>query len=286
MSWTKARKKEPRLTERDMQVPELLEDYRVLTTSQLQRLLYPSLQKAQTRLLRLYQAGLVKRFSYPVLLREGGKGEYVYHLKKRPNTVLTALRHMLLLNDVRIAFELACKDSEQVNLVEFIPEYRGMRRDDGRPGRAVEDSVAVREGYGEQAILIPDAVVCLENTKTGKRALFFLEVDLGSEKLIGSGLARGYALLKKMLLYRSYQHSRGFQRYNDLFRFKFKGFRVLTIMNNPKRTARLRAELRQNGIHKIIWFAQDTEINQTILLDKIWLVPDAEDNERHSILHG
>ncbi|MCK4822822.1 replication-relaxation family protein, partial [bacterium] len=184
-----------------------------------------------------------------------------------------------------IAFELACGKSDEINLVEFIPEYRGTRRNDGRPGRAVEDSVAVREIYREKAMLIPDAVVCLENAATAKRALFFLEVDLGSEKLIAEGRGK-YSVMKKMLLYREYLNNRGFERYSDLFRFRFKGFRVLTVMNNAKRTARLRAELRQNGIHKIIWFAQDTEINHTTLLDKIWQVPDAEDNERHSILHG
>ena len=281
MSSTEKRK----LTERDMQVPELLEDYRLLTTSQLQRLLYPSLQKAQTRLLRLYRAGLVKRFSYPVLLREGGKGEYVYHLKKRPNTILTALRHMLQLNDVRIAFELACWKSDEINLVEFIPEYRGVRRNDGRPGRVVEDSVAVREGFGEQAILIPDAVVCLENITTGKRALFFLEVDLGSEKLIAEGRGK-YSVMKKMLLYREYLNNRGFERYSNLFRFRFKGFRVLTVMNNSQRMQRLRKELIQRGVRRFVWLAEVSTINKQTLFEKVWLALDAEDNERHSILHG
>ncbi len=280
MSLTRKQK----LTERDMQVPELLEDYRMLTTSQLQRLLYPSLQKAQTRLLRLYQAGQVKRFSYPVLLREGGKGEYVYHLKKRSNTTLTALRHMLQLNDVRIAFELACGKSDEINLVEFIPEYRGKYRDDGRPGRAVEDSVAVRGGFGQNAILIPDAVVCLENATTAKRALFFLEVDLGSEKLVAEGRGK-YSVIKKMLLYREYLNNRGFERYSDLFRFRFKGFRVLTVMNNSQRIQRLRRELTQRGIKRFVWLAEVSTINKQTLFEKVWLAADANDNNRCSIQH-
>ena len=154
-------KKRVHLTERDLQVLELLARYKLLTTSQIQRLIYPTLQKAQTRLLRLFKAGLVKRFAYPVLPWEGGKGEYVYHLKSRPRTALSLLRHTLKLNDIRIAFELACRQKEgQVNLVGFIPEYIGVkgRRNDQKPVRATEDTVGVRNGSGGE-ILIPDAVL-------------------------------------------------------------------------------------------------------------------------------
>ena len=273
----------PKLTERDMQVPGLLEEYKMLTTSQIQQLVYPSLQKAQTRLLRLHEAGEVKRFAYPVLLREGGKGEYVYHLKRGPRTVLTAVQHMLGLNNLRIAFEQACASSDGIKLVEFIPEYRGVRRNDGRPGRAVEDSVAVRQGYGAEGILIPDAVICLGNTATDKQALFFLELDLGTEKLVSLGRGR-YSLLKKMLLYREYLNTRGFERYNDMFKYEFKGFRVLTIMNNSSRIRRLRAELSQRDIRKFVWFAVADKVTRDTILDKIWIKADKEDNGQYSII--
>lgn len=284
MIWTKAKKKAPKLTERDMQVPGLLEEYKLLTTSQVQQLVYPTLQKAQTRLLRLFQAGEVKRFAYPVLLREGGKGEYVYHLKRGPKTVLTAVQHMLGLNDLRIAFEQACGSSDGIKLVEFIPEYKGVRRLDGRPGRAVEDSVAVREGVGTEGILIPDAVICLGNTATGKQALFFLELDLGTEKLVSLGRGH-YSLLKKMLLYREYLNTSGFERYNDMFKYEFKGFRVLTIMNNASRIRRLRAELTQRDIRKFVWFAVADKVTRDTILDKIWIKADKEDNGQYSIIY-
>ncbi len=51
-----------KLTQRDLKVVELVEDYHLLTTSQIQRLLYPTLQKAQTRLYRIWKSGLVKRY--------------------------------------------------------------------------------------------------------------------------------------------------------------------------------------------------------------------------------
>ena len=225
----------------------------------------------------------MKRFAYPVLLREGGKGEYVYHLRKRPKTVMTALRHMLQINEVRIAFALACGKCDGINLVEFIPEYRGVRRDDGRPGRAVEDSVAVRNGSEHQGTLIPDAVVCLEQAKTGNRALFFLEVDLGSEKLVSMEPGR-YSLLKKMLLYNEYLKTKGFKRYNEMFDYEFKGFRVLTLMDNAKRIQVLRRELTKRGIQKFVWFAKIQEISRQTLFDPMWLRADPTDVNAYSII--
>jgi len=284
MSLAKGKKRE-NLTERDLQVLEWLKKYKYLTTSQIQQLLYPTLQKAQTRLLRLFKAGLVQRFAYPVIMREGGKGEYVYHLKSRPRTALSLLRHTLKLNDVRIAFELACRQGAgQVNLVGFIPEYIGVkgRRNDQKPVRATEDTVGVRHGTGGE-ILIPDAVICLENPATKKRALFFLEVDLGSEKLISTTPGH-YSLLKKIMLYKKYLDNRGYDRYAKTFDYDFKGFRVLTVMDSETRISRLRTALAQTPIQGFAWFTDTATIKEADVLGKIWLMTDPTDTNKYSII--
>ena len=278
-------KKRVNLTERDLGVLELLARYKLLTTSQIQRLVYPTLQKAQTRLLRLFKAGLVKRFASPVIMREGGKGEYVYHLKSRPRTALTLLRHTLKLNDIRIAFELACRPGAgQTNLVGFIPEYTGVkgRRNDQKPVRATEDTVGVRHGTGGE-VLIPDAVICLENPATGKRALFFLEVDLGSEKLISTTPGH-YSLLKKIMLYKKYLDNRGYDRYANIFGYDFKGFRVLTVMDSKTRISRLRTALAQTRIQGFAWFTDTATIKGADVLGNIWLMTDPTDKNKYSII--
>ena len=98
-----------KLTQRDLKVIELVEDYHLLTTSQIQKLLYPTLQKAQTRLYRIWKSGLLKRFPYPVLLREGGRGEYIYHSNRKPKMSRTGVRHTRGLNDIRIAFDVSSR---------------------------------------------------------------------------------------------------------------------------------------------------------------------------------
>ena len=293
------RQQRHKVTERDMKVPGLLREYKMLTTSQIQRLLYPTLQKAQIRLLRLHEDGLVKRFAYPVLLREGGKGEYVYHLDgKKPKISLSGVQHTLTLNDVRIAFERGCEKQERIRLIAFIPEYEGRKatRDvkgkagndgrDGRPGRPwreVEDSVQSSARFGQKVTLIPDAVICLESATRRTRGLFFLEVDMGSEKLL-SGTTGNYSLLDKMLRYQDYKTSRGFERYKEMFGFDFKGFRVLTLMNNDNRIQRLRRELTKTGIERFIWFTENTKIDEKRVFDKIWYITDANDEAQYSII--
>ncbi|MBN4081379.1 replication-relaxation family protein [Caldithrix abyssi] len=272
-----------RLTERDLKVPELLKDYRILTTSQIQRLLYPSLQKTSTRLLRLYKNKIVKRFPYPVLMSEGGKGEFIYHIKRKPKISLMAVQHTIHLNDIRIDFELACRKLDHIDLVAFIAEYKGMVNKEGWPRRVVEDGVNDIDNFDRKVSIIPDAVICLENKQTKKRALFMLELDMGSQKL-QSGDPGCYSVLKKLMLYKQYLDSQGFERYNEMFKYQFRGFRVLTVMNNPRRIQITRRELTNNGIHRFIWFTEMNRINTNTLFEKIWMRTNVGDDNRYSIL--
>ena len=60
------------LTNRDRHLLELLHDHKVLTTEQICTALFPNLDTAQHRLIKLYRLGVVDRFRW---LREGG-GSY------------------------------------------------------------------------------------------------------------------------------------------------------------------------------------------------------------------
>jgi len=273
------------LTQRDLQIPGLVEDYHLLSTSQIKELMFPTLQKAQTRLKRVWEAGLVKRFQYPVLLIEGGKGEYIYHKGRKPKLSFTGLLHTLQLNDLRIAFELACKNSARVNMVGFIPEYRAVVDEKGLIKRVVEDVAMARDqdGSGQEKRFIPDAVTCLENPANKKKILLFIELDLATEKLVSEKTEK-YSVMKKMMLYRDYQRQKGFERYNRTFDYLFKGFRVLIVMNNQRRIQMLRKELTLRGIEKFVWFGEREVISQKTVFDDIWNIANIRNKKRHSIL--
>ena len=276
-----AKSKSKRLTTRDLQVPELVKEYKLLTTSQIKTLLYPSLQKAQTRLKAVYEAGLVKRYTYPVLLKEGGKGEYVYHVGKKPKLVYSKVLHTIELNKIRIAFEKACEQTENIMLIDFIPEYKG-KVEKGKIKRLVEQEVSLPDGIGKTT-LIPDAVICLENTRTKKKGLFYVEVDLGTEK-ITTGNKKDYSLLKKMLVYKEYVKGEKYKKYNDLYDYDYRGIRVLSVMDSSTRIRSLRRELFNKGIKKFIWLTESSEINTSTVFSKIWMMANIKDNNKYSII--
>jgi len=263
------------LTPRDLRVPELVQDYRYLTTSQIKTILYPSIQKTQTRMLKIYKSGLVKRFPYPVLLREGGKGEYVYHLGKLPRLTFSKLVHTIRLNDIRIVFEKGCGNSGIIQLAEFIPEYKKMSI------RPVKNE---NKGYeGNEKNIIPDGVMCLENPSRKKKALFFIEVDLGSEKITTEKKDQ-YSLLKKMLVYKEWLQNPKYKDYSRYFGYEFKGFRVLVIMNAESRIEKLKKELYKNNIKKFVCIAEQSEVKVETVLERIWQIPDSQKKEKRSII--
>ncbi|MFH1851074.1 MAG: replication-relaxation family protein [Candidatus Neomarinimicrobiota bacterium] len=269
------------LTARDLKVPELVRNYRYLTTSQIQRLLYPSLQKTQTRMLKVHNSGLVKRFPFPVLIRASGKGEYVYHFGKLPRLSFSKLVHTVRLNDIRIAFEKGCQDSGIIRLVEFIPEYQKMSISPAINGS--DSDMGYRGDANGKGHIIPDGVMCLENPSRQKQALFFVEVDLGSEKITTTQKDQ-YSLSEKMLVYREWLHEKRFEKYCEYFKYDFKGFRVLVIMNNESRIQKIRKVLTKQGIKEFIYFAEQSAIMPKAIFEYIWRKTDVADDKKRSIL--
>ena len=275
-----------RLTKRDLKIPGLVVEYHLLTTLQIKRLLYfPSLQKTQARLLTLFKAGLVKRFRYPLLLSDGGSGEFIYYYRKRKRISLSGVFHTLQLNEIRISFTEACDNSRGIDMTAFIPEYKGFVSGDGSPERFIEDTVGGGEEGKEARKIIPDAVICLENSDKDKKALFFLELDLGTER-IASDNDMNYSLLSKLKRYEDYFRTRGFERYNSWFGKKFRGFRALLVMDSQRRIQRLRAELKKRGIVGFIWFAEKSSLNGNTVFQNIWYKDNIEDENRYSLLDG
>lgn len=275
------------LTARDLEVPELVQNYRYLTTSQIKTLLYPSIQKTQTRMLKIYKSGLVKRFPFPILIREGGKGEYVYHLGKLPRLSFSKLVHTVRLNDIRIAFEKGCQNSGIIQLVEFIPEYKKMsirpKNNEHKGYDGSEDKEEAWDKLTTKKHIIPDGVMCMENPSRQKRALFFIEVDLGSEKITTTKKDQ-YSLMKKMLVYREWLREKNHSPYCKYFDYDFKGFRVLVIMNNQTRIRKLRKELCKNNIRKFIYITEQTEIKSESILKHIWQIPGTDNKNGYSII--
>src|SRR5215469_478033 len=183
------------VTRRDLAVLVELYKHRYLSVSQVQRLHFPSLQTAYRRLRALREQGMVEGFVVPNI------PEHVYYLSELGATEVAGelgielaglkwskhsrspkdyyfLRHFLKINDFRIALAQGCSDAG-MKLLGFIPEYIGSRTAEGGMARYIRD-VVCDVGNGRRELgHTPDAVFALE--KNGMPALFFLEIDRGTE---------------------------------------------------------------------------------------------------------
>jgi hypothetical protein len=203
-----------KLTSRDIEVIVAVYKHRYLSVSQVEALRFPSKRTAYRRLQALTALGYLKSFTVPNI------PERIYYLDK-PGAEITAgelritlddlkwhrytkvpkdyyfLRHFLAINDFRILLTLACQESP-ITLLGFIPEYFGEKTPQGNVKKYIRDRVCDISNQTRQYSHTPDAVFSLE--KDGNPALFFLEVDRGTE--IISDTEKG--LLKSIVFYLNY----------------------------------------------------------------------------------
>lgn len=288
------------ITERDVGVVESVYKHRYLTASQIQTLHFPSETTRNRRLRRLTEHDYLEAFT--VL----GISERLFRLTRRgaelvasrlgvePGDLLWSpstkapkdyyfMRHFVRLNDVRIALSQACEDGP-AELRGFIPEYYGTRKASGRVVKYVKDVTFDVARPHDRIPHTPDAVFSLE--KSGRAALFFLEVDRGTETL--SNPDKG--VLKMVRFYLSYLASGGYERYADDFKAEtFRSFRALVVTSSEKRlhnmretaTAALSDRLRK-GL-RAVWGATFEVATAERILTPVFRSFDANDERTYAI---
>jgi hypothetical protein len=89
--------------------------------------------------------------------------------------------HRLRIIDLLISAEIAIRNRPHLAMVKVFVEYR-MRKRATAPARETTDFVADEEISDNK--LVPDAAFIMENIETGRRALFFVDMDMGSERIV------------------------------------------------------------------------------------------------------
>jgi hypothetical protein len=290
------------LTERDIDVLVSLYKYRYLTSSQIQRLHFPSQQTANRRVRALeddnyvgaaYVPGIDERL---VMLRRKGADVVAERLrvvveklgwKKKQEMPKDPyfVRHFVAVNDFRITLTALCEERDDVELLGFIPEYEGTRTPKGIVKKYIRDVVSDIQRLDEKVTHTPDGVFVLR--KADKAALFFLEVDRGTE-VIGDPM-RGFG--KTIRFYLNYLVSGGFERYQDDFRVPepFRVFRVLAVTSSPRRLENIRqvaGELAFEPAHakRFVWLTTEDVAANGNLLERVWVSFDPKDEQTYAIV--
>lgn len=288
------------ITERDVQLLLDVYKYRYLSTSQLTRLHFVSEKTAWRRLSVLTGHQYLARFKAPSL------PEYLYHLGKAgiefvaaqlqvepeqlPGTRTTRtpkdyyfLRHFLKINEFRIALTLGCQASG-MNLLGFIPEYLGEKTERGGIVKFIQDVVTDRGHPRDTIRHTPDGVFALG--KDGKAALFFLEVDRGTETIADA--EKGF--LKTLKFYMNYWTDGKYQRYQAEFRCAepFKAFRTLVVTTSEARLQNMRKACSSVSFHpanarRFIWLTTDEQITVETIFTSVWQSADVADPRSYQI---
>jgi hypothetical protein len=276
-----------RLTERDREIIQTVYAFRVMTTPQIERLLFPpepgrdhptKTSRCQYRLKLLYHAGYLKRDEQPQKLSEGRKplvyfldqkgAELIADLEGKPVAKLDwnptgnivswlFLDHLLATNDVRTAIVAAAR-VYRFKIEEWFDEQT-------LKSAQMKDYVTLKgeQGGERQAAVIPDGYFRL---RAGEYVYHhFLEIDrrtvTGEAADVGR---RDWA--RKAKAYLEYYRSGKYQQ-----RYHTQGLRILTVTTGERRLAHLKAITEKVGGKARFWFTTFERITpQTVLTEPIW----------------
>ncbi|MGP8321754.1 MAG: replication-relaxation family protein [Methanosarcinaceae archaeon] len=291
-------KKVFKFTDRDSQILLTLYKHRFLSISQIQQVHFPSLQTAYRRMRILKEAGFVTSFTVPNI------EESIFSVaKKGMNSVAESLgvgikelkwtdtktkpkdyyfmQHFLAINDFRIALKQIC-DTSSVTLLGFIPDYFGEKIQRGGIKKYIKDIICDIDFEREEISHTPDGVFALE--KNSKFALFFLEIDRGTE--VVSNVNKG--VLKSLRFYISYLLNGKYQRYTKDFGVEsFKGFRSLYVTTSDKRLQNIRQATDSlkipQKVKRFHWITTFEKINEENIFNPIWVSIDPNDSNSYQI---
>jgi DNA-binding Lrp family transcriptional regulator len=261
------------LTKRDREIIRLIHQHRFLRSHQIVALLATSPQQVLRRLKLLYHHGYLTRPRAQLEYYErGGTRPMVYGLGSKGGKLLERelgitvsgnekddgigrmfLEHAILVSDVMVSIELACRKSGDIRLL-YEEELALQSKQSQFQWR-----VKVQD-HGVTLGVVPDRVFALEyadHSGQVQRVYFFLEADRGTMPVVRSELKQT-SFYRKLLAYEATWTQKVHQRKLGIHRF-----RVLTVTTNAMRvTSLLEACSRLKRGHGLFLFADRTVLEK------------------------
>jgi hypothetical protein len=149
--------------------------------------------------------------------------------------------HRLRTVDLLIALEVAIRKRAHLALVQTFLEYRRVKRGNQIVNETMDyvDSPESAENK-----IIPDGAFILENVQTKKRALFFLEMDMATERISTTSIfSQQTSLHRKFSQYdrylKSFRYTKTYQEFGE-----FRLFLMLFVTLHETRITNIRRELQ------------------------------------------
>jgi hypothetical protein len=276
------------LTERDRDIIRLVARHRFLRSTHVTTLAGGSAQQILRRLQLLYHHGFLERPEAQLFNHYYKQGcqSFVYGLGNKAAPLLglgqdqvcrvrlaeknTSVRHeylehALLVSDVMVALEIACRQSGRASLIyedDFeLPAQIPACKPPARWRVNLEN--------GMELGVIPDCIFALQFTDrngTAARTLFCLEADRGTMPVFREGMIRS-SFMRKLLAYEATWRENVHQTH-----FGFGRLRVIVLTTGPKRLKSIMdACLHLNHGQGLFLFADNSVLkNPQVMLSSIW----------------
>lgn len=276
-----------RPNKRDLAILEALHRKGYLTASLIQAQFWRAskggrfgvVKDCQRRLRQLTTAGLI-RYLEPFIRYPEGKKPRIYTLNQGGARLLADhhldpaaiawkptsaehnavfLHHILMVNQVWLAFELAC-DATGVVLDAWRTD-----RQLKKAGPPDYITLTTPNGQQQNAAVIPDSIFLVQDAAHDREALFFLEVDLGHVTLAPSDSERR-SWRRKISIYLEYLRSAAYrQRYGE------QRAVVLTVTTSAGRARNMRHVSENAGADRRFFFTTFDHLTpEAALRGTIW----------------
>lgn len=275
-----------KLTERDHDIIRLVHRHRFLRSPQITALLGGSSQQLLRRLQSLYHHGYLERPRIQIeYYHQGGSRPIVYGLGNKGETLLAQelgitvrpvswgernppigrvyLEHALLVSDLMVALELACRKNGRVRLIAGEDLLSSPKANP--TGTTFKWNVKIKDGV--KLGVIPDRVFALEFPDASgnpQRSYFFLEADRGTMPVTRRSLSQT-SFERKLLAYEATWTQ-------NLHRslFGFHRFRVLTVTTIPGRVKSLVDMCSQLERGRGLFLFADRSVLKKDLFSAVW----------------
>lgn len=277
--------------------------YRFLTISQFAKITTYSNYHAGEILRKLESRNAVGFFGYSTIPGLG-RTPKVYYLQKRgwgylltegeytqedvgafvevskELTWTPQMYHRLAILDLFIELEREISNRPHLSLVKTFVEYRRVK---GTYIRETADYVS--DAFVPENRIVPDGAFILENQETGRRGLFLVEMDMGTERVSVRGSAdRRATIMAKFEQYDRYLSSgrfaKKFGEHGD-----FRSFTLLFVTIGRERIDNIIKEAAQlsprlHGYYRLTMFQEAI----TNFLGSIWKSRDERDTVTHALV--
>jgi hypothetical protein len=188
--------------------------------------------------------------------------------------------HRLRLLDLFIALETQVRELPHLSLVRTFLEYRRLKWTHQR-----ETTDYVSEPFSSETRIVPDGAFILENAETGRRALFLVEMDMGTERIAARSSADRRATVR--LKFEQYDRYLSGGRFAQMYAAygQFRSFTLLFVTYGSERIENIRQAMadlpaRLHPYYRLTTYEQGV----ADFLGLVWKSRDAADTLRYALI--